>query len=115
MTSKATQPPGDAQEDWRILRALSDLLGARINFDSLEELRASMGNDHKLLNLHGATAKLLKSTRCDLPLFGKVGEISSKPFILPIEDYYMTNSICASSPTMAKCSKNFNTREEEIA
>ena len=38
---KAVDPPGDAREDWTILRALSDALGAPLPFDSFAELRAA--------------------------------------------------------------------------
>ena len=40
MAARAAFPPGDAREDWAILRALSDVLGKRLPFDSLPELRA---------------------------------------------------------------------------
>ena len=35
MTDRAAFPPGEAREDWAILRALSDVLGKRLPFDSL--------------------------------------------------------------------------------
>ena len=113
LTNKATQAPGDAQEDWKILRALSDALEVKTNFNSLKELRLSMGKDHKLFRLNGSTSRLLKTTRCDLPHFGKTGKIGKQPFTLPIKNFYITNSICASSPTMAKCSKAFTEERKQ--
>ncbi|HMN88336.1 MAG TPA: molybdopterin-dependent oxidoreductase, partial [Bauldia sp.] len=46
MTARAAFPPGDAREDWAILRALSDVLGQRLAFDSLAELRAALYAAH---------------------------------------------------------------------
>ena len=42
MADRANFPPGDAREDWAILRALSDVLGKKLPFDSLDALRAAM-------------------------------------------------------------------------
>ena len=39
---RAVFPPGDAREDWTIFRALSDLLGKPLPFDSFDQLRAAM-------------------------------------------------------------------------
>ena len=46
MTARAAFPPGDAREDWAILRALSDVLGQRLPFDSLRELRRALYAAH---------------------------------------------------------------------
>ena len=42
MANRASFPPGDAREDWSILRALSDVLGAKLPYDSLAALRAAL-------------------------------------------------------------------------
>ncbi len=46
LTARAVFPPGDAREDWAIIRALSDVLGHRLPFDSLAELRATLYEVH---------------------------------------------------------------------
>ena len=46
MAARASFPPGDAREDWAILRALSDVLGSRLPYDSLAQLRAAMFKAH---------------------------------------------------------------------
>jgi NADH-quinone oxidoreductase subunit G len=42
MATRAAFPPGDAREDWAILRALSDVLGKRLPYDSLAALRQAL-------------------------------------------------------------------------
>src|SRR5690606_18362972 len=44
-TLRAGFAPGDAREDWAILRALSDVLGHRLPFDSLEQLRSRLAQE----------------------------------------------------------------------
>ena len=55
MANRAAFPPGDAREDWAILRALSDVLGHRLPYDSLARLRAG--------DVCGASASDAASTR----------------------------------------------------
>ena len=45
MGNRAIFPVGDAKEDWAIIRALSDVLGARLPFDTLTQLRAALYGD----------------------------------------------------------------------
>ncbi|MBQ0772964.1 MAG: NADH-quinone oxidoreductase subunit G, partial [Sphingomonadales bacterium] len=52
-SNKAIFAPGDAREDWSILRALSDVMGKTLPFDSFEELRAEMAKDHPELASEG--------------------------------------------------------------
>ncbi|MET0238952.1 MAG: NADH-quinone oxidoreductase subunit NuoG [Sphingobium sp.] len=93
---QAVFAPGDAREDWTILRALSDVLGKTLPFDSFEALRAAM---------YAAVPALANEGLADygwsvpsLPTGG------SGEFGHPIKDFYLTNAICRASPTMARCS-----------
>ena len=43
---RAIFPPGEAREDWAILRALSEAIGAKLPFDSLSQLRGALGAAH---------------------------------------------------------------------
>ena len=52
MAARASFPPGEAREDWAILRALSDVLGQRLPYDSLAQLRAAMFKAHPHLAAH---------------------------------------------------------------
>jgi NADH-quinone oxidoreductase subunit G len=93
---RAVFPPGDAREDWTILRALSDKLGHTLPFDTLDQLRADMALDTPGLAHEG----LVRYEWAPPKLSAKAsGEIA-----YPIKDFYLTNSICRASPTMQRCS-----------
>jgi NADH-quinone oxidoreductase subunit G len=99
---RAAFPPGDAREDWSILRALSDVLGQRLPYDSLRELRAALFRAHP----HLATADAIAPGSADeVRALAKIGGSSDKaPFKSPIEDFYLTNPIARASAVMAECS-----------
>ena len=42
MANRAAFPPGEAREDWAIIRALSDVLGKKLPYDSLRRLRQAI-------------------------------------------------------------------------
>ena len=97
MSERAVFAPGDAREDWAILRALSDVLEARLPFDSFEALRAAMVGEVPALGVEG------------LADFGwSAPALASKPkgeiAAYPIKDFYLTNAVCRASPTMQQCS-----------
>ncbi len=89
-------PPGDAREDWSILRALSDKLGHTLPFDSFEELRAAMAVAVPALAEEGLV-------RFDWAP-PSLAAAASGPIAYPIVDFYLTNAICRASPTMQRCS-----------
>lgn len=100
-------PPGQAKEDWQILRALSEECGVALPYDSYEELRYRMGE---------LAPHLLKYDHIEPSLFGKVAlqsqVVSSNMHITPLNDqldnYYQSDAISRSSTIMAKCSAAFN-------
>ncbi|GGC21455.1 NADH-quinone oxidoreductase [Novosphingobium marinum] len=93
---KAVFAPGEAREDWKIMRALADALDVTVGFDSFEELRAEMIAQVPALGIEG-----LADYGHDLPAGGGAasGEIA-----YPIGDFYMTNPIARASATMQRCS-----------
>jgi NADH-quinone oxidoreductase subunit G len=102
MASRAAFPPGDAREDWAILRALSDLLGHKLPYDSLAQLRAAMFKAHPHLARLGQIAV---GDRADITkLAGLGGAVDKAPFAAAIDDFYMTNPIARASAVMAECS-----------
>jgi NADH-quinone oxidoreductase subunit G len=99
---RAAFPPGDAREDWSILRALSDVLSQRLPYDSLPQLRAALFRAHPHLVTADAIAP---SNADDVRALAKVGGSFDKaPFKSPIEDFYLTNPIARASAVMAECS-----------
>jgi NADH-quinone oxidoreductase subunit G len=97
----ATFAPGDAREDWTILRALSERLGRKLPFDNLDQLR------QQLFKQHPGLAALDEKPAAAWGNFGKAGSIASAPFQLPIDNFYMTDPISRASATMAACSAAF--------
>ncbi len=103
MARKAVSAPGEAREDWKILRALSAEIGKVLPFDTIFQLRSRLVKEFPLFGQIGIVqAAAWKS-------FGKKDEVRSHPFALPVDNYYMTNSISRMSPTMAACTEAFVT------
>ena len=102
MATRASFPPGDAREDWAILRALSDVLGKRLPYDSLAALRQTLFKAYPHLMRIGqvspADAAALQK------LAGLGGTADRTPFGSTIEDFYFTNPIARASAVMAECS-----------
>jgi len=96
-SDRATFPPGDAREDWAILRALSDVLGHKLPFDSFEELRAKMAADVPALGHEGLATFPWAPPKLEPKASGAMAGY-------PIKDFYLTNAICRASPTMQRCS-----------
>jgi NADH-quinone oxidoreductase subunit G len=94
---KAAFPPGEAREDWAILRAVSQLAGKTLPFDSFGQLREQMFAEHPQLAREGLI---------DLPWSPpKLSAKSEGPIRYPIQDFFLTNAICRNSPTMRICSE----------
>ncbi len=99
---RAVFPKGEAREDWAILRALSERLGATLPYDSLEQLRARLFAEHptfgQLDYAPGAAPAAL-----DLSGLGVAGALSDAPLASPITAFHLTNPIARASVTMAEC------------
>ncbi|MDQ0512335.1 NADH-quinone oxidoreductase subunit NuoG [Ancylobacter amanitiformis] len=102
ITNRAGFPPGEAREDWAVLRALSDVLGKRLPFDTLGQLRAA------LYAVHPHLARLDHVEPADaasiLALAGMGGSPERAPFRAAVADFYLTNPITRASAVMAECS-----------
>ena len=99
---QAIFPPGEAREDWRILRAFSEVVGHTLPYDDIESVRRRLAEVNPVFARQG------------LPRFGATeragpagdpGAIGSAAFGSAIHDYYQTNAISRASPTMAECSR----------
>jgi len=103
---RAVFPPGEAKEDWAILRALSDHLGARLAYDDRAQLRAAMVKDVPHFAEIGDApvhADTSSATWSGIGVQGNLDE--SVPVTRGIADYYLTNPIARASETMARCSQ----------
>ena len=116
---RATFPPGDAREDWAILRALSDHLGVPLGFDSLEGLRGKLAAEHPVFDGAGAqAADALESPASTVRAL--TSRIAKTPVQYSIDgtrgrSFYMTCPISRNSATMAECVEAFERRRREAA
>jgi len=99
---RAVYPKGEAKEDWAILRALSEHLGARLPYDTLDQLRDRLFKDHPTFGQIGYAPG---STPAPLKLadLGDAGPWSDTPLTSPITAFHLTNPIARASTTMAEC------------
>ncbi|MEI5663795.1 NADH-quinone oxidoreductase subunit NuoG [Bosea sp. CCNWLW174] len=113
MAARATFPPGDAKEDWAILRALSASLGKPLPFDSLSALRRELYAAHPHF---AAVDTVADSDRSGLAkLAGQGGATDKAGFTPAIADFYTTNPIARASAVMAECSALASGRMRQAA
>jgi NADH-quinone oxidoreductase subunit G len=102
MGERAVFPKGEAKEDWSILRALSEILGHKLPYDSLDQLRAKLFAEHPTFGqIDFAPGSI--PTVFDLSGLGGAGELSDAPFEGSIKAFHLTNPIARASVTMAEC------------
>ncbi len=102
MATRASFPPGDAREDWAIVRALSDVLGKKLPYDSLAALRQSLFKAHPHMQRLGQIAA---GDAADLKKLAAAGGATDKTaFRSAVDEYYFTNPIARASAIMAECS-----------
>ena len=99
MTERAAFPPGEAREDWKIFRALSDHLAVTLDFDTVEALRV------KMFAAAPHLAQLDHIEPAGAPQAPEGGAMTSDAFGVAVEDFYFTNPIARASATMAACAK----------
>ncbi|MBI1208269.1 MAG: NADH-quinone oxidoreductase subunit G [Azospirillum sp.] len=98
---RANFPPGEAREDWTILRALSEVLGCKLPYDSLAQIR------QRLVDANPVFAHTDAVIAAAWGSFGQPGSLDGPPFKSPIENFYMTDPISRASVTMAQCAEAF--------
>jgi NADH-quinone oxidoreductase subunit G len=102
VAARAIFPPGDAKEDWAIIRALSALVGHTLPYDTLPALRAAMYKAAPVLaRLDSIAPADMKGVRA---LAGRGGNLGTEPFGPAVADFYLTNPIARASAVMAELS-----------
>ncbi|MBW4090512.1 MAG: NADH-quinone oxidoreductase subunit G [Proteobacteria bacterium] len=101
----AVFPPGEAREDWKILRALSAHVGHTLPYDDLAALRLRLGQVNPVFDRVGFLPRFGCSDTAGPP--GDPAALGEAPFAPPIETYYQTDPISRASPTMAECAATF--------
>lgn len=139
MARRAYFPPGEAREDWAIIRALSERMGKRLAYDDLFALRQAMIADAPVLaridqspaQMRAAadaavdvdvadsatetvnqTDDLTKAPARGFSLarLGTDGPLYETPFVSAVTNFYFTNPVARASQTMAQCSAAVNIR-----
>ncbi|NDW06540.1 NADH-quinone oxidoreductase subunit NuoG [Jiella pacifica] len=102
VSSRAAFPPGDAREDWAIVRALSAVLGKTLPFDSLAALQRELYQ----------ALPWMRSDRVEpaghdaiLALADRAGSLGAAHLGSKLGDFYLTNPIARASKVMAECSR----------
>lgn len=102
----AAFPPGDAREDWTIIRALSGALEKPIACNDLRAVRGMLVDANaSFMNIDTCASTTWKP-------FGIAGDVTDAPFHSPVENFYMTDPISRASETMAKCTDTFSVPTE---
>ncbi|KJC59282.1 NADH dehydrogenase [Bradyrhizobium sp. LTSPM299] len=103
LANRAAFPPGEAREDWAIIRALSDVVGKKLPFDSMPALRQAMfKTTPHLMRLDQIEAGAASDVQA---LAAKGGSVDKAAFKPTVEDFYLTNPIARASAVMAECSR----------
>jgi len=105
MTRAATSMPGAARDDWKILRAASEYLGAPLPYDDIEALRDRMEEISPVLRRYDIVegTALPQLSKVQLVDQNKGAKPENKPLKSAIENFFFTDAIARSSPTMARC------------
>ncbi len=115
MANRAGFPPGDAKEDWAILRALSDVLGQPLPYDDIDGVRRALSAQCALYGSLG----MPELPGADPGIWNAIGDTGQVDGGLslasPIRDFYLTNPIARASETMAECSRLFVTGDLKLA
>ena len=107
--NRAAFPPGDAREDWTIIRALAARVKISLGFDNLGELREDLieAVPHFAMADQISPAKWVK--------FGSKTKLKDAPVTAAIDNFYMTCAISRASETMADCLRAMQTDRAEAA
>jgi len=108
----AVTAPGDAREDWKIIRALSEVAGRKLPYDSLVEIRHRLSEVAPHLTRYGEVEdanylqqafSLSQKSASSSSAHASARSTPLEPRQRTLADYWMTNSIARASPTMAQC------------
>jgi NADH-quinone oxidoreductase subunit G len=101
----AVYPPGEAREDWKIVRAFSEMVGRTLPYDTLDALRARLEQVNPAFGRIGFLPRFGCSDQGGPA--GDPAALSDAPFVPAIANYYQTDPISRASPTMAACTATF--------
>jgi len=96
---------GQAKEEWKVFRSLSNSIGGHLTFNNLEDLRKEICQINPIFQLLNTlpSQKKLK--------FGKFKKVKKRILDYTISNFYMTDVISRASITMAQCTKEILNKE----
>ena len=103
LTAKAAFAPGDAREDWKIIRALSDRVGQTLPYDDLTALRVALYATAPHLAQIGSITPGDRARVADIAKSDS-GALLNTPMEPSISDFYLSNPIARASAVMAELS-----------
>ncbi len=92
-------PPGEAKEDWRIIRAFSEGVGKTLPYDDTAAIRAALAAASPVFGRVGEVAR----AGCADTAGPAGGATSAAPFVLPLPVYHQADVISRASDVMAQC------------
>ena len=107
LARRAAFPPGEAKEDWAILRALSEVLSVKLPYDSRAQLLKALEKDATHFAELGNAPVHADTSAATWGGIGQAGPLDSRPLTHTVTDYWLTNPIARASETMAQCSREF--------
>jgi NADH-quinone oxidoreductase subunit G len=99
----ATYPPGEAREDWKIIRAFSGMIGKTLPYDTLEAVRTRLEQANPVFSRVGELSRFGCSDHTGPAVASH--DIAAVPFAAAVPNYYQTDPISRASPTMAQCTE----------
>lgn len=105
ITRAGVNPPAAAREDWKIIRALSELAGSTLPYDDLPSVRARLSEISPALTRYDIVEQPTTSQLGLSTLRKSDAKSSGEVLSSVIKNFYQTDSISRASSTMAKCTK----------
>lgn len=105
ITKSVFYGPGDAREDWRIVRAISEVIGAALPYNNIEDIKHKLEQVAPHMVKAGSIVSQDNKTISSNTTDTTRSNIRKEPIKPLIDNFYLTNAIARASQTMAKCSK----------
>jgi NADH dehydrogenase (ubiquinone) Fe-S protein 1 len=105
-TREALSSPGFSQDDWMVLRALSEEIGSPLPYDTLEELRTRIAE----LSPHLIKYDFIENSGFEGLAHQPNGatQTNGTPFAENVDNFYMTDAVSRNSHIMARCTRELN-------
>jgi NADH dehydrogenase (ubiquinone) Fe-S protein 1 len=112
-TVAAVPVPGNAREDWKIIRALSEIAGVQLPYDTTDAVRRRAYEiAPQLERTEEVEVSEVSVGARTAPSKASAGPLLKEPFGRAVPNFYMTDPISRASQTMARCTSMFKSQKE---